>query len=567
MRSIRPFASWVRACLLGFMLLLPCLGRAQSGSVRTEVDAHKIGVDDTLTLSIILEGEAANLDVSIPQLKNLKVVGAPSTSTQMSFVNGSVSRQKIFSFPLRPEKVGPAEIGSVTAAGHPPTSPIAIEVVAGAIRPVQAQQDPFGRDPFGGRDPFEEIFGRAQRRQPVNQGKLLVEAVLSRNEAHVGEPILVTYYVYTQVSLSGVEFADAPKYPGFWAEEIERSRNESTGENVLVQGEPFLRYPVLERLLFPTKPGQLDIPEARLRLVPAGGSFGVSAPIERSTKILRVKVDSLPTGTPEGSPVGTYEVQATADRTTISLGDALTFRFRVRGRGNLKWIDAAPALDLPGVRVFPPRVTSDLKATRQGIEGSKTWEFVVVPEKVGSYEIPSIPFSYFNPETQALRTEHTAPIPVVVSPASGSAQADAGKGVPPGVSLRGDLDVPHKALSAVAMGLAGLSLLAQIYLWRRRSDSISKSRTNEADITAALRELKSTDLLSGAKERSAGRIAAALELAFGLRNSWPSNDLGDRLRGLSDDLEFLRFAPQLGSYDAKLREVRDRAIALMERAR
>jgi len=257
---------------------------AQGGSVRTEVDARKVGVDDVVTLSIVLEGDAASLDAGLPALKNLKVIGGPSTSTQISFVNGSMSRQKVLSFAMKADRTGPAEVGPVSVQGHPPTAPISMEVVAGSIRPAEPQ-DPFSRDPF------EEIFGRPQRRQPTAQGKLFVEATLSRPIARVGEPVLVTYYVYTQISLSGVEFAEAPKYPGFWAEEIERGGNDSSGTNVAFQGEPYLRYPVLERLLFPTKTGTLDIPEARLRLVPGGGMFGVAAPIERSTKALKVKVD------------------------------------------------------------------------------------------------------------------------------------------------------------------------------------------------------------------------------------------------------------------------------------
>ena len=51
---------------------------------------------------------------------------------------------------------------------------------------------------------------------------------------------------------------------------------------------------------------------------------------------------------------------------------------------------------------------------------------------------------------------------------------------------------------------------------------------------------------------------------FGSRAEWPNDDTGDLLRSLSEDLEFLRFAPQLGSYDAKLKEVRDRAVAILE---
>ena len=549
--------------LVCLFLLTTSVAFAQNGSVRAEVDARRLGVEDVTTLSIVLDGDAAGLDAALPPLKNLRVVAGPSTSTQISFINGSMSRQKTLSFVLQAGKTGAAEVGSVSVQGYAPTAPITIEVVPGSIRPAQPQ-DPFGRDPFGGRDPFEEIFGRSQRRQPVNQGKLFVEATLSRPAARVGEPILVTYFVYTQISLSGVEFAEAPKYPGFWAEEIERGRNDS-GENTTISGEPYLRYPVLERLLFPTRPGLLEIPEARLRLVPAGGTFGVAAPIERNTKLLKVKVDPLPDGTPEGSAVGSYVVQAAADRTSIALGDALTFRFKVRGRGNLKWIDAAPDLAIPGARVFPPRAISDLKTTRAGVEGSKTWEFVIVPGHAGHFEIPSLPFSYFDLETQSTRTERTEAIPILVSSATSQISSDPQKAAAGPVSLRADLDAAPRDLSLVASVLAVFSLAGQAYVWRRRSSGPAIPRANKSTVIEALRELHDESLLRGTKERSATRITAALESVFGLRRQWPSDDLGDRLRSLADDLEFLRFAPQLGSYDTKLKEVRDRAISILER--
>jgi len=545
------------------LVLLAAVSPAQQGSVRAEVDARKMGVEDVVTLSIVMEGEAASLDVAMPTLKNLRVVGGPSTSTQISFINGAMSRQKSLSLVLRPEKNGAAEIGPVSVQGYPPTAAITIDVVQGAIRPAQAQ-DPFAGDPFGGRDPFEEIFGRSQRRQPANQGKLFVEATLSRPAARVGEPILVTYYVYTQVSLTGVEFAEAPKYPGFWAEEVDRGRGDSAGENTVVQGEPYLRYPVLERVLFPTRPGLLEIPEARLRLVPSGGAFGIAAPIERSTRILKVKVDALPDGTPEGAAVGTYQVQSSTDRTSVVLGDALTFRFQVKGRGNLKWIDAAPSLVIEGARVFPPRVVSDLKTTKQGIEGTKTWEFVIVPEKVGSYEIPSISFPSFDPQAQAMKTDRTTAVPFVVSPATTSSSPEASRKLTGAFSLRADLDEPQTDLAPVAAGLAIISLALQAYAWRRKPRAAVAHGRSKAAVQAALRELRDESLIQGTKERAATRIQGAIDSVFGPRAEWPADDLGDRIRSLADDLEFLRFAPQLGSYEAKLKEVRERAAAILE---
>lgn len=561
-----------RATLLAAGLILgalvPGAAVAQSGSVRTEVDARRIGVDDAVTLSIVLDGDAASLDAGLPSLKNLRLLAGPSTSTQISFINGSMSRQKILSYVLRAEKPGPAEISAISVQGYAPTAPIPIDVVPGSIRPAQQPQDPFGRDPFGGRDPFEEIFGRPQRRQPVNEGKLFVEAVASRAAARVGEPILVTYYVYTQISLTGVEFAEAPKYPGFWAEEIDRASGDSTGTNVAVQGEPYLRYPVLERLLFPTRAGTLEIPEARLRLVPSGGVFGVAAPIERGTKALRLKIEPLPRDAADTAAVGSYNVEATTDRTSLALGDALTYRFKVAGRGNLKWIDAAPKLELPGARIYPPRVVADLRTTRQGVEGSKTWEFVVVPEKEGDYELPSIPFVFFDPQSQSLRTERTRAIGVAVLPAAiTAAAAPARRGAASAVSLRAELDTPESDLSRPATALVVASLLAQAFAWRRRRAREAGPVRNPNAVTDALREVRDQALLEGTKERATLRITHALESVFGPRAEWPSDDSGDRLRSLADDLDFLRFAPQLGSYDTKLREVRDRALAILEALR
>jgi hypothetical protein len=551
-----------RLTILSLLLfLVPVRVLAQNGSVRAEVDARRVGVDDVVSLTIALDGAAAGADAPMPALKNLRVIGGPSTSTSISFVNGSMSRQKTLTFALRAEKTGLAEIGPVGVEGYAPTASITIEVVAGSIRPATRPADPFG-DPFGGRDPFEEFFGRA-RRQPAAQGKLFVEANLSRPAVRVGEPILVTYYVYTQVSLSGVEFAEAPKYPGFWAEEVDRSRDSSTGANVSVQGEPFLRYPVLERLIFPTRTGMLEIPEARLRLVPAGGPFGVSAPIERSTKVLKVNVDGLPAGATDKSAVGSYEISAAVDRSNIVLGDAVTFRFTVKGRGNIKWTDAAPDLAIPGARLFPPRVISDLKTTRQGIEGSRTWEYVVVPEKVGAYEIPALPFSYFDPEAGVLKNVATQPIPLVVSP-NASNPGEAPRNTTNAVSLRADLDSSPPDFTSAAFATALLALAAHGFTWRRGVKGGAAKKGSRANAAVALKELRDDGLLEGTKERAATRIASALEQVFGPRGEWPADDDGDRLRGLADDLEFLRFAPQLGSYDAKLREVRDRAIAIIE---
>jgi hypothetical protein len=163
-----------------------------------------------------------------------------------------------------------------------------------------------------------------------------------------------------------------------------------------------------------------------------------------------------------------------------------------------------------------------------------------------------------------MRTDRTQPIPVVVGAAAASLPTQAPRNTTAPVSLRADLDHaetdPWKSTGALAL----VSLAAQVYAWRRRPSTPRAHGRSKAALDKALVELRSGSLLEGTKERAAAQISGALEGVFGARAEWPSDDTGDTLRSLSEDLEFLRFAPQLGSYDAKLKEVRDRALALLE---
>jgi len=167
--------------LAGAALLLLAASAARAElTLRSEVDAHKIGVQDKLQLTITVEGSGAPDEIPPPPLVNLDVVAGPFQSSQISIVNGRMSRSFTLSYVLQPRAVGKAEIGAVQAGGQS-TAPIAIEVVAGAIRPKEPQrQDPFGRDPFG--DPFEDVFG-ARRRTRSETLRVQMEAQPSRSRA------------------------------------------------------------------------------------------------------------------------------------------------------------------------------------------------------------------------------------------------------------------------------------------------------------------------------------------------------------------------------------------------
>jgi hypothetical protein len=301
---------------------------APSFTVRSEVDANKVGVEDSVQLSITIEGTGGPEAVALPALTNLQAAGGPYSSTQVSIINGRMSQSRTFTWVLQPRAVGKAEVGAVSVGGQ--TAPaIPIEVVPGSVRPKAParQASPFGMAPFGA-DPFEEMLGR--RRGRPAEGKVLVKAIPSRTTLRVGEPLVLTYFLYTQVPVSDLRFKDAPEFAGFWVEDLERPRESPNGETATLGGERYQRVAVMRKLLFPTKAGTLTLPAARLRIgLPALGFFDEAQVVERATTPVSIEVRPLPEAPGFSGAVGRFHTSATLDRDTVPLGDAALLRFKV----------------------------------------------------------------------------------------------------------------------------------------------------------------------------------------------------------------------------------------------
>jgi hypothetical protein len=559
------------AAFPGALLLAPAVPAA-AFTVRSEVDARKVGIQDQVQLTITIEGADAPDGVDLPPLVNLDVVGGPMQSSQYSIVNGRMSQSRSYTYVLQPRAAGKAEVGAVRV-GDQVAPAIPIEVVAGSIRPpARPRPGPFGTDPFG--DPFEEFFGRRRPRGPA--GKVLMEATASRTRLRVGEPLVVTYWIVTNVQPTDLQPKQAPQFPGFWAEDLERPP--ADGEPVTIEGERYVRLPMVRKLLFPTKAGTLTIPASTFRIGIAGtGFFDAGGVVERATKPLTVAVDPLPNAPGFTGAVGRFRTSATLDRASVPLGEAAMLRFRVEGTGNLKWIDRAPEVVARGAKVFPPQAKSDLRATTDGIAGSRTWEFVVVPETSGVVEVPALPFSWFDPSAGRVVTAQTKPLTLKVEGGTGAlpvpAAAGGGARALGGLPLRADLDRrPVSALAltgpALAMGAVAV-LLLHAGLWgvgRLRPGSRGRGRAaSPRSVRVALRELERAGREPMSKEQAASLVEKALHEAFGDIPEDEDGDAARTVRALLDDVRFVRYAPQLGEYGDKVHDLAERSADAVRR--
>jgi hypothetical protein len=270
--------------------------------------------------------------------------------------------------------------------------------------------------------------------------------------------------------------------------------------------------------------------------------------------------------------VGRFEAKASAEPRSLRLGEASTVRFRVEGTGNLKWVEKGPELVVPGAKVFPPQVKSNLQARIDGFAGTKTWEYVVIPETGGTLTVPALPFTYFDVSTGKVVSLETGPIVLEVqgAVATGGLPSATPAALPrdrSALALRDALDPPSRALPALsarglAMVLLGAALLHAGLFFSGRL-GIGRSASARGSARAALKHLRRASQPGQAKEDAAALIEKALQEAFAGRNG--NDECAAVVSRLVEEVQQVRYAPQLGDYSERLEGLARRAREAVQR--
>ena len=231
----------------------------------------------------------------------------------------------------------------------------------------------------------------------------------------------MTYKILTQLPISQVEVKEIPSLSGFWVEEIEIPKNPSANNRVL-NGKQYAEYVIKKQALFPTKDGALQIPSSTFALVvrtSSGGFFslGTQEQVFRKTDPIPIKANPLPT---EGRPanfsgaVGNFKLESAIDKTTAETGDAINLKVTLSGTGNLKTITEFALPELPGFKIYSSKSSDNLAIRNDLLQGSKSWQYVIIPQAPGKELIPALKFPYFSPSAKQYREAQASSLEVAV---------------------------------------------------------------------------------------------------------------------------------------------------------
>jgi hypothetical protein len=593
-------ARWKTSAMLLAAAAVAASLSAQDGGPRAALQLDpdgNVGLDERVMLRLKLDDLGGGRPRPEFQLDNLQILAGPSQSTSLTIVNGVPSTSLTLTWSLQPLALGKARVhsGRVQLGDQTLELPdLEVEIVRETPperRRQAARRDPFDvfrNDPFDRRSPFDELLGRRRPgRQPRQQApRVFLQAEASPHKPWVGEQVLYTLYLYTDVDVRSINPEEMPDFKGFWSRSIPQPERIQP-ELVAHEGQNIYRFVLLQRALFPRRAGTFELPEVEATmdaLVRDDDPFGSLLPrarqISRTSNPVSVEVRELP-APPEGfqGVVGQISLEADLAPRQLEVGDAATLTVTLSGRGHLQGIAAPELGELPGIQVVPPQQQSDEALRGTSVTGSRSWSYVLVPQRPGDWQLPPIVVPYFDPRRERYDSAVVADLGLTVR---GTTSLEQSTGQT--VELH---PIRSGALPIVAGSrLDGASLRPWLFglPWALAALVLGVRRFSGGNRFSQARKRLLERLEAAAAEERPRQAAALLEDAWreflefrwGIPPGTASTQWGglleanaveagnaDGLVKLADDIHYLRYAPKLSTTTDLRKELVERSRKLV----
>lgn len=376
---------------IGFILFLIFSSQnfifAQSESFRASVDRSEVALDEYVQVEFILEN-AQGKGFTPPDFAEWTVISGPSTSTQVSIVNGLRSSAISYIYTLSPKKAGDLHIGKASIQANGKTlSSTALTIKAVKSKPAITK----GKDEVA-----------------ISKKDIFLMATATPEHAYVGQQILVEYKLYTAINVENYNISHAPEFKGFHVNNIPRL---SYDNRESINGRTYVTKVIYAASIYPIQNGTFEIEPLHVRASVItdeanSNSFFLLPTTEGITLIsnpVSLQVQSLPQPTPSNfsGAVGKFRMAAAIDQLAVKVNDAVSLTLYVDGDGDLNRV-GKPFLqiDSTAFQLYEPKITKEnVDYKNGGFIGMRELIYPLVATQPGAHTIiPS--FIYFDTDSQ-----------------------------------------------------------------------------------------------------------------------------------------------------------------------
>lgn len=349
-------------------------------TVTSYVDRSEITFGETLTYVISIETNSNKSPgrIGLPKLKDFNVQGSSSYSS-ISMVNNSFSKKMETKYSLYPKKMGKLSIPVLTLKIDDKTYNTNLHVI-------EVKKE-----------------GTQEKNQTSETAPLFLLAKTNKNSYYLGEPVLYNLKIFNRRQLFSPSFK-TPQLSNLiesGLKPLESSyQKEVNGRNYSITE--------LKFLYFPEKIGEALVGPGKI--IFSRSFFEPDQQVKSNTVSLKIK--QLPANVPE--TVGSFNISAKINQTKAIINDGLTLTITISGIGNLRKIGLTLP-NLPGdLELFEPKDNLSELLTTDGLKSIKTFEYLLIPRSRGSFTIPSIRLSFFNPNQHKIKMIKTKPLKLYI---------------------------------------------------------------------------------------------------------------------------------------------------------
>lgn len=410
----------MRYCLQIFILL--CLficskTSAQSFSVKT--DASTIGRNDVVQVEYeVKDGDDISGFVQ-PVFNDWKIIAGPSTAQTMSYVNGQSTKTFSYVFVLSPLKTGHLQIPGTainadgkklncTAKKITVTNQLNIKTTPAPPQGLQSLFDDQGTDDFFTGYP---VLKANEKPEDVMRKNIFVKATASKTTCYVGEPVLVTYKLYTAIQAE----SRVTKQPSFSGCSVLELVSDEGAHTEKLNGKNYKVYIIRKVILTPLQEGKINLDganvESEVGFTRAGNPYQVqknTATFSNSSEAINIL--ALPSKNKPGAfngMVGSFSVNASLKTKGVAVGENNSLLISINGYGNTQSVEL-PLVDWPDhIEHFDATKKEDVNKMQFPLSGSISFEIPFISTKEGSQTIPPINIAYFDPVTGIYKNSKT----------------------------------------------------------------------------------------------------------------------------------------------------------------
>lgn len=443
-----------------FILLFTGLVTKAQLRFTASASPEKIGKEEFTELQFMVENAKDVQQILPPSLKDFIVISGPNQSSGYSSVNGAVKQYIAVSYTIKPRGTGRFIISPAQAKADGiilKSNSVTIEVSANSGG--KNNQSNRNTLPFAGFDPFEDtrptlVYSESVLRKGENalekiKQNILVKAVVDKTTCYVGEPVVVTYKLYTRLK-SESNLTQNPSFNGFSVIDLVQPDNLNYTREKL-NGKEFNVYTIRKSQLYPLQSGILELEAAEIennvhfikesyankQFNAYGGLYDVFSEtmvppeaiedhkVTLASKPISITVKPLPENSRPSSfkgAVGRFQIKCSLDKESYTTDDAGKFLVLIQGQGNLQMVNTPEIAWPKGLEVFEPKVTEDLNKLNVPVSGKKLIEFPFTIAAPGSYSIPAINFAFFDPVSGQYQSAITPAVNFTVSKGTGKSR-------------------------------------------------------------------------------------------------------------------------------------------------